>query len=122
MFYMGYQFANLTSLESFYCDIKEPVLFEPGSDPFVGTDQTKAILYVPVGSKEKYEAALYWQDFDNIVEMDMTGISTVNGDRQVTGVRYYNLAGVESAELQPGVNIKVTTYSNGTRTSEKIIK
>ena len=122
MFFMGYQFANLTSLESFYCDIKEPVLFDPGSDPFVGNDQTKAILYVPVGSKEKYEAAQYWQDFDNIVEMDMTGISTVNGDRQVTGVRYYNLAGVESAELQPGVNIKVTTYSNGTRTSEKIIK
>ena len=122
VFFMGNQFAHLTSLESFYCDIKEPVLFEPGSDPFVGTDQTKAILYVPVGSKEKYEAAQYWQDFDNIVEMDMTGISTVKGDRQVTGVRYYNLAGVESAEPQQGVNIKVTTYSDGTRMSEKVIK
>ena len=54
--------------------------------------------------------------------MDMTGISTVKGDRQVTGVRYYNLAGVESAEPQQGVNIKVTTYSDGTRSSEKVIK
>ena len=37
-------------------------------------------------------------------------------------MRYYNLAGIESSEPQQGVNIKVTTYSNGIRTSEKIIK
>ena len=49
-------------------------------------------------------------------------ITTIAGERQEAGVRYYNLAGVESAEPQPGVNIRVTTYTDGTRKSEKIIR
>ena len=49
-------------------------------------------------------------------------ITTISGEKQAVSVRYYNLAGVESSEPQPGVNIKVTTYSDGTRSSEKIIK
>ena len=49
-------------------------------------------------------------------------ITTIDGDRQEASVRYYNLAGVESAEPQPGVNIRVTTYSDGSRKSEKIIR
>ena len=36
-------------------------------------------------------------------------------------VRYYNLNGVESTEPRQGVNIKVTTYSDGTRQSEKVV-
>ena len=51
-----------------------------------------------------------------------TAITTVDGTKQPQGVRYYNLAGVESAEPQPGVNLKVTTYSDGSRTTHKIIK
>ena len=31
-------------------------------------------------------------------------------------------AGVESAELQPGVNLKVITYTDGSRTTEKVLK
>ena len=113
-------FANLDNFTNMYCNIKEPIIL--ADNPFINTDITNAILYVPYGSKDKYEAAQYWKDFGNIVEKDMSSVTTVKGDRQVTDARYYNLAGVESTEPQPGVNIKVTTYSNGTRTSEKIIK
>ncbi len=49
-------------------------------------------------------------------------ITTIVGNKQIAGVRYYTLAGVESAEPQQGVNIKVTTYSDGSRKSEKIIR
>ena len=49
-------------------------------------------------------------------------ITTISGEKQAKSIRYYNLAGVESAEPQQGVNIKVTTYSDGTRSSEKVIK
>ncbi len=59
----------------------------------------------------------YWQlppGFDAIDEVDAT--------KSISSVKYYNLAGVESAELQQGVNIKVTTYTDGTRSSEKVIK
>ena len=113
-------FANLDNFTNMYCDIKEPIILT--DNPFINTDITNAVLYVPYGSKEKYEAAQYWQDFGNIVEKDMSSVMTVKGDKQMIGVRYYNLAGIESAELQPGVNIKVTTYSDGTRTSEKVLK
>ena len=99
-------FANLDNFTNMYCDIKEPIILT--DNPFINTDITNAVLYVPYGSKEKYEAAQYWQDFGNIVEKDMSSVMTVKGDKQMIGVRYYNLAGIESAELQPGVNIKVT--------------
>ena len=32
------------------------------------------------------------------------------------------VAGVESAEPQPGISIKVTTWSDGSRTSEKVVR
>ena len=52
----------------------------------------------------------------------LNAITTISGEKQAVSVRYYNLAGVESAEPQPGVNLKVTTCSDGSRTTEKIIK
>ena len=59
--------------------------------------------------------------YDEAQELkNLNAITTVTGDKQVANVRYYNLAGVESTELQPGMNIKVTTYSDGTRSSEKV--
>ena len=49
-------------------------------------------------------------------------ITTISGDKQAVSVRYYNLAGVESATPFKGVNIRVTTYNDGTHTTNKIIK
>lgn len=53
---------------------------------------------------------------------NLDAITTVEGDKQVTSVRYYNLTGVESAEPFKGVNIRVTTYTDGSRKSEKVLK
>ncbi len=53
---------------------------------------------------------------------EFNAISTIAGDKLVSSGRYFNLAGVESAEPQDGVSIKVTTYSDCSRTTEKIIK
>ena len=52
---------------------------------------------------------------------ELNAIITVVGDKQVVSERYYNLAGVECVEPQDGINIKVTTYSDGTRKSEKVV-
>ena len=51
-----------------------------------------------------------------------TGIETVNAGQAVKSVRYYNLLGVESAEPFQGVNVVVTTYTDGTRSAKKVIK
>lgn len=40
----------------------------------------------------------------------------------VTGVRYYNLMGVGSDKPHDGINIVVTTYSDGSRTSRKVLR
>lgn len=65
-----------------------------------------------------YQGCLY----DEAQELKVhTAITTVAGDRQVKSVRYYNLAGVESAEPFKGVNVKVTTYSDGTKKCEKML-
>ena len=66
-----------------------------------------------------YKGCLY--DEAQLLKNPMS-ITTVAGDKQVKSVRYYNLAGVESAQPVKGVNIKVTTYTDGTTKSEKVIK
>jgi len=45
---------------------------------------------------------------------------TANGD--VVSVRYYDLMGVESATPFDGINIVVTTYSDGSRTATKVLR
>lgn len=51
-----------------------------------------------------------------------TGISSIIGGKAVANVKYYNVAGVESDDPFQGVNIEVTTYDDGSRTSRKILK
>ena len=50
-----------------------------------------------------------------------TAISNITGAKEVKGVKYYNAMGVESDVPFKGVNIVVTTYSDGTRTTTKIL-
>lgn len=51
-----------------------------------------------------------------------TAVKNVNAEKTATSVRYYNLQGIESATPQAGINIKVTTYSDGSREAVKEIK
>lgn len=50
-----------------------------------------------------------------------TGVDELNAGKQISGVRYYNLAGQEMAQPS-GMTIQVTTYTDGTRTATKVIK
>lgn len=52
----------------------------------------------------------------------ITSICGVESYKVVTGIKYYNLAGIESDVPFQGVNIEVTTYEDGSRTSRKIMK
>ena len=51
-----------------------------------------------------------------------TAIESVKNAAQVTGVEYYNLAGVSSNKPFIGMNIIVTRYSDGTTTATKAVK
>ncbi len=52
----------------------------------------------------------------------VTGVSTVGGDRVAVSRQYVNVAGVRASQPWNGVNIVITTYSDGTTTATKIVK
>ena len=71
-------------------------------------------LHVPMGSKAKYEAHSLWGRFTNIVEDDMSGISTVasEADRQnEQGV--YSLSGVRFPSIEANTLPKGIYIRNG---------
>ena len=53
---------------------------------------------------------------------DASGINEITGLKQVAGIRYINVAGQESDTPFDGINIIVTTYTDGTTTTSKVIK
>ena len=52
----------------------------------------------------------------------ITAIDNIEGGKGVESVVYYNIMGAQSLHPFHGVNIKVTTYTDGTRSTEKIIR
>ena len=63
-----------------------------------------ATLYVPVGTKEKYQATDGWKDFANIVEGTPTDIKVIE-NIQNKNATVYDLNGVRLSEPKKGINI-----------------
>lgn len=51
-----------------------------------------------------------------------TGVNDVNSAKEVKGVSFFNMMGVESAQPFDGVNIMVTTYTDGTSSAAKVLR
>ncbi|MBR1935536.1 MAG: starch-binding protein [Muribaculaceae bacterium] len=60
----------------------------------------------------------------NVNDWIVTGINDISDSsiKEVKSVKVYDTMGVERREMQGGVNIVVTTYSDGTRSVQKILK
>ncbi|MBR0024920.1 MAG: choice-of-anchor D domain-containing protein [Muribaculaceae bacterium] len=58
-------------------------------------------------------------ELNSSIPTSIFGVVTV---KEVARVMYYNLSGIESDAPFQGVNIEVTTYTDGSRTSRKIMK
>lgn len=56
------------------------------------------------------------------VNDDVTAIESVASSKDITGVKYVNLAGVESDTPFQGINIEVKTYTDGTRSATKVLR
>ena len=80
-----------------------PIVFS--DDTYAFTNRTNATLYVPYGCKAAYEAANYWKDFKEIVEIqpDLTEKEVLN---------------VEALETKRGETVEMTI--NLTNTSEDL--
>lgn len=53
---------------------------------------------------------------------DLSGIENVSVEKQISSIEYFNINGMRSNEPFKGFNIRVTTYTDGTRSSVKIIR
>ncbi len=72
----------------------------------------------------------YDYDFQNVVAkvlaepetITITGVEDINSEAEVVSTRYYNVAGQQVAAPVDGVNIVVTTLSDGTVKTAKVLK
>lgn len=90
------------SVYSFEALVKE----ETRSTPIYGAISTKFVVY-PLDLDDTKVA---------------TGVNDVNSAKEVKGVSYFNMMGVESAQPFDGVNIMVTTYTDGTSSAAKVLR
>lgn len=108
-------FADCLNLQEVKSYIKEPFAlsknnFKNWSDATQSMDVfTSATLYVPYGTKAKYEATEGWRNFKDIVEMEPTNIGCVKNDTQsevftLTGLKVGNNA-TSLKDLKKGIYI-----------------
>jgi len=76
--------------------------------------------YSPKTGTPTYQ--IYPLDLVCSTEQIVTAINDVNADKAVKSVRYYNVAGRAFGEAQPGINIVVTEYTDGSHSTAKVIR
>ncbi len=86
--------TSVTVLNSTPADISEGVF----------PNRTNATLYVPKGSKEVYEAADYWKDFKEIIEIDPAGIEQITGSENGKAM-IFTIDGKRVDDLKKGLNV-----------------
>ena len=59
---------------------------------------------------------------EGLKDMTITGVQTVETTGNIVSVKYYNMMGIESNVPFKGVNIVVTTYNDGSRTTTKVLR
>jgi hypothetical protein len=96
---------------------------EPAEDGnFYSLDHTQAYRLVVNGKESKdLKFENIYTDLEVMITKDNTAVEEIDANREVAGVRYYNLAGQEMREAN-GVTIVVTTYTDGTTSTSKVIK
>jgi hypothetical protein len=90
---------------------------------YYSLDHTKTYIITVDGefTKEVVFDDMY-SDIDLMIMKDLTAVEEVNADKTVASVAYYNLAGQQSQQPMDGMNIVVTTYTDGSTTTAKVIK
>lgn len=90
--------------------------FDPANNIYVATDQGFGIRYfsTPTDNNSFTTPAL-----GTISIESFTAVEGVNADKQVAGVSYVNVAGQVSKTPWNGINVVVTTYTDGSKSVVK---
>jgi hypothetical protein len=117
---LGFWKANISELEGNTAYLKGAE-FNAEIDDWV-LDESKMVDFSPLtdyNSGKDGDAPGYVFQFEDDTN---TAIDNVTTTKQVKSVRYYNTLGIDSATPFDGVNVVVTTYSDGTSSTMKVIK
>ena len=94
-------FWNCTGLTEIYSKNLTPAPLLMGwGGIFYGVNKTACKLYVPKGPKLAYQSVPQWQDFENIIEIDMTSINSVE-EEKITIQSISNAIVIETKEATP---------------------
>lgn len=95
--YYAFSYSSIYTIESL---IEEPFAF----DNRLVNDFSKVILFVPVGTKSKYESTEGWNKFHHIVEGSPTHVDEgLQVENDISTI--YNISGHRITSPQRGINI-----------------
>ena len=114
-------FYNCTGLTSVISLIEEPfeidymvffnTYYNYNDNSMIG-EFTKATLYIPAETKNKYQNTYAWNQFTNIVEGIENAVKSVETDAKAEETERYNVSGQRISSPQKGLNI--VKMSDGT--------
>ena len=93
--------------------LREPFIVEPKWEP-----NDYRFIYGEGGNNETQRFQLY----NRVALYGSSSVVENLAQKTINNVKYYNIAGMESTVPFDGVNIKVTTYNDGTTSTCKVIK
>ena len=93
--------------------MREPFIVEPKWEP-----NDYRFIYGEGGNNETQR----YQYYNRVALYGSSSIVEDMSKKTINNVKYVNIAGMESTEPFDGVNIKVTTYNDGTTSTCKVIK
>ena len=97
-----FAFENCSGLKEVRSYISRPYAISTLCFNKVNTDAIT--LYVPAGTKAKYETTEGWKEFKKIIEMEGSSINEIVVDDTRTG-SIYTLSGKQLVVPQKGINI-----------------
>ena len=103
----GSAFVNCSSLTKITSLIPAENLFELDSAAFRNVDKSVCTLYVPIGAKAKYVSTGGWNEFTNIVELNL------NYDLNVSIAGYATLYLDYATEIPEGVEVYTAKEVDG---------
>ena len=83
---------------------------------FTGNGKYRVEAYAVATDKEPSNEIAY-----EFVVSPLTGLDEMAAEKQIAGVRYFNMAGQEMQQVN-GLTIVVTTYTDGTTNAVKVMK
>lgn len=108
---IGYEaFSGCTGVKAIYAFMEMPAATDDKT--FSEIDKKSCTLYIPQNTYMDYFLAKGWDEFENIVEFDPTGIDAVPTNNGAKEVSRYTVDGQQLSVPTKGLNI--VKYSDGT--------